>query len=72
MKRIWMFIMSHFVKKPNHLLSWNTEDLKKGKRWSKTQPHPFSKNSSLWDYCHDRYDSVYTIHNLNKFLSNEI
>jgi len=72
MKRIWMNIISIFVEKPTVPLSWNYEDLKKGRRWSKTQPHPFSKNLTLWDFCKDKDDSVYTIHNLNKILFNEI
>jgi hypothetical protein len=72
MKRIWMNIISIFVEKPIEPLSWNYEDFKKGRRWSKTQPHPFSKNLTLWDFCKDKDDSVYTIHNLNKILFNEI
>ncbi len=68
----WMKIMSLFVEKPKKPLVWSNEDLNKGRRWSKTQPHPFSKNLTLWDFCEDKDDSVYTINNLNKVLFNEI
>lgn len=68
MKRIWMKIIEFFVEKPTKPLTWNSDDLKKGRRWSKTQPHPYSKKLTLWDYCNDKDDSVYTIKNLNKVL----
>ena len=63
-----MKIMGLFVKKPSEFLNWTKEDFEKGKRWSKTQPHPFSKKLTLWDFCNDKHDSVYTIENLNKVL----
>jgi len=72
MKIFFMKIMSLFVKKPKKPLTWCGEDLKKGRRWSKTQPHPYSKNLTLWDFCEDKDDSVYTINNLNKVLFNGI
>jgi len=72
MKMFWMKIMSLLVKKPLQPLNWSSEDLKKGRRWSKTQPHPYSKKLTLWDFCEDKYDSVYTIHNLNRVLFNGI
>ena len=64
--------LSMFVSKPTKKLSWTTEDLKKGMKWAKTQPHPFQKGKTLWDLCYDKTESVYTIDNLNKFLFNEI
>lgn len=65
-------IKSLFAEKPSRKLSWTVEDYEKGKNWAKTQPHPFLKNKTLWDLCHDKVDSTNTIHNLNKFLFNEI
>lgn len=59
---------SLFVKKPTKKLSWNTEDYELGKKWSKTQSHPFLKHKTLWDFCYDPYDSVYTLKNLNNFI----
>ena len=64
--------LSMFVSKPNKKLIWTTEDLIKGMRWSKTQPHPFKKGKTLWDLCYDKYESVNTVDNLNKFIFNEI
>jgi hypothetical protein len=61
-----------FVKKPTKKLTWTCEDYVWAKNWAKTQPHPFKKNKTLWDLCYDKYESAYTIDNLNKFLFNEI
>lgn len=61
-----------FAKKPKSKLSWTPEDYEMGRRWAQSLPHPFRKNQTLWDLCYDRVDSVNTIHNLNKFLFNEI
>lgn len=61
-----------FLKKPTSKLSWTTEDYEIGRKWAKSLPHPFQKNKTLWDLCYDKVDSVNTIHNLNKFLFNEI
>jgi hypothetical protein len=47
-------------------------DLRKGMRWAKTQPHPFKKGKTLWDFVYDKQESTYTIDNLNKFLFNEM
>lgn len=71
LKLIWYNIIYFFVKKPNETLNWSTKDLEIGKKWSKKQPHPFTKKMTLWDYCHDKTDSVLTIHNINKFLINK-
>jgi len=65
-------IRSLFVEKPVTKLTWTVEDYEKGRNWAKTQPHPFLKNKTLWDLCYDKVDSANTIHNLNKFLFNEI
>lgn len=58
--------------KPTQKLTWSQEDYIKGERWSKSQPHPFLKNKTLWDFCYDKNESAHTIHNINKFLFNEI
>ena len=68
----WMKIMSFFVEKPTRKLCWTTQDYESGMRWAKTQPHPFIKGKSLWDLCYDRFESVNTIDNLNKFIFNEM
>lgn len=65
-------LKSFFVEKPKRKLIWNPEDYKLGMKWAKTQPHPFMKGKTLWDLCYDKYESTYTIDNLNKFLFNEI
>jgi hypothetical protein len=61
-----------FVSKPKRKLSWTCEDYVKGKKWALSQPHPFIKGKTLWDLCYDRYESVNTVDNLNKFIFNEI
>lgn len=65
-------IKSWFVKRPKQKLRWTSEDYNLGMHWAKTQPHPFIKGKTLWDLCYDRYESVNSIDNLNKFLFNEI
>ena len=72
MKTLLMRIKSFFVKKPEHKLTWTPENYEICKRWARTQPHPFIKNKTLWDFVYDRYESVHTIDNMNKFLFNEI
>lgn len=61
-----------FLRKPEKKLNWTVKDYELGRSWAKSLPHPFIKNKTLWDLCYDRTDSVNTIHNLNKFLFNEI
>lgn len=61
-------IKSLFVSKPEKKLSWTIEDFKKGKKWAKTIPHPYSAKLTLWDYCLDKGDSALTLHNINKFI----
>jgi len=65
-------IKSWFVKKPTNKLTWSREDYIMGKRWAQSQPHPFIKGKTMWDLVYDKYDSTYTIDNLNKFLFNEL
>ena len=65
-------IKSWFTKKPTKKLRWSCEDYMIGKKWAKSQPHPFIKGKTMWDLVYDKYDSTYTIDNLNKFLFNEI
>jgi hypothetical protein len=72
MKLAMMKFKSLFVKKPQKKLTWTTQDYELGMKWAKTQPHPFIKNKTLWDLCYDRFESAYTIDNLNKFIFNEI
>ena len=67
-----MKVRSLFVKRPSRKLTWSCEDYVSGKKWAKSQPHPFKKNKTLWDLCYDKQESTYTIDNLNKFLFNEI
>lgn len=57
-----------FVQKPTRKLTWSVEDYELAKKWSKSQKHPYLKLKTLWDYCEDRYDSVYTIQNVNNFI----
>jgi hypothetical protein len=57
-----------FVQKPKRKLTWSVEDYELAKKWSKSQKHPYLKLKTLWDYCEDRYDSVYTIQNVNNFI----
>lgn len=71
-KKITTKISSFFVERPTKKLEWCVKDYEKGKSWSKTQPHPFIKNKTLWDFCYDDSDATYTIDNLNKQLFNEI
>ena len=57
-----------FVQKPKRKLTWSVEDYELAKNWSISQKHPYLKLKTLWDYCEDRYDSVYTIQNVNNFI----
>jgi hypothetical protein len=68
--KISIKIKSWFVKKPSNKLNWNIDDYHLGKKWAKSQYHPFIKNKTLWDFCYDKQESLYTIDNLNKFLVN--
>lgn len=57
-----------FVQTPTRKLSWTVDDFKTAKKWSKSRKHPYLKFKTLWDFCEDRYDSVYTIQNVNNFI----
>jgi len=61
-----------FVKKPKRKLMLSPEDYETGRRYALCQPHPFIKGKTLWDLCYDKYESINTIDNLNKFIFNEI
>ena len=65
---VYLKIKSFFVSKPTKPLNWTVSDYKKGKKWAKTRPHPYSLKLTLWDYCLDKGDSALTLHNINKFL----
>jgi hypothetical protein len=71
-KKLKIKMYSMTATKPTQKLIWSQEDYEKGERWAKGQPHPFLKNKTLWDFCYDKVDSTRTIHNINKFLFNEI
>ncbi len=66
--QILLMFRSLFVKKPSRKLLWTVADYKLAKKWSKSQKHPYLKLKTLWDYCEDRYESVYTIQNVNNFI----
>jgi|LauGreDrversion4_2_1035121.scaffolds.fasta_scaffold544715_2 hypothetical protein len=62
-----LFFRRLFVKKPNRPLRWSVEDFEWGKKWAMSQPHPFSKRKTLWDFIYSpRYDSVEVLHEINK------
>lgn len=66
--RFFLRIKSLFVKKPKTKLIWSYCDYEMGKKWAITQPHPYLKSKTLWDFCYDPFDSVYTLRNLNNFI----
>jgi hypothetical protein len=70
--KILMTVKSFFIKRPTKKLTWSYENYEWAKKWARTQPHPFKKNLTLWDFVYDKNESTYTIDNLNKFLFNEI
>lgn len=61
-------IRGFFVEKPKRQLTWSVDDYRYAKKWSKTQKHPYMDLKTLWDYCEDHADSVYTIQNVNNFI----
>jgi hypothetical protein len=63
---------SLFVTKPKRKLMLSSKDYEMGRRYALCQPHPFIKGKTLWDLCYDKYESINTIDNLNKFIFNEI
>ncbi len=69
MKRLIRKFISFFIKKPDRLLTWSTEDFEWAKRWCKCQDHPHSKKLTLWEYVYDRHDdSCWTLNNVNNYL----
>ena len=66
--RFFLKIKSLFVKRPTTKLGWSCSDYENGKKWALSQPHPQFKSKTLWDFCYDPYDSVYTLRNLNNFI----
>jgi hypothetical protein len=70
--KIILNLKQWFTKKPKRKLTWTCEDYVLGKNWALSQPHPFIKGKTLWDFVHDKYESSYTIDNLNKYLFNEM
>ena len=65
---ILLKIRSFFVEKQKRKLMWNVADYQYAKKWSKSQKHPYLKLKTLWNYCEDSQDSVYTIQNVNNFI----
>lgn len=61
-----------FVKKPAEKIKWTPEDYVKAKKWAVTQPHPFKKGKTLWDFVYDKTEYVRTVENINKYLFNEM
>jgi len=56
-----------FVKKPNRKLNWSVDDFEWGMKWAKSQPHPFNKWKTLWDYLYSpRCESVEILNEINK------
>lgn len=66
--RFLLIIKSISTKKPKIKLSWSPSDYEFGKKWVKCQPYPHLKNKTLWDFCFDPTNSVYTLRNLNTFI----
>lgn len=71
-KCLIMKIRSWFAKRPTKKLTWTCEDYIMGKRWALSQPHPFIKGKTMWDFVYDYRESTYTIDNINKVLFNEM
>jgi hypothetical protein len=69
---LFMLLKRFFVRKPKRKLKWTPEDYVMGKEWALTQPHPFKRGKTLWDFVYDKYEYVRTVENLNKYLFNEI
>lgn len=65
-------IRNWFIRKPKRKLKWTPEDYSLGKKWALSQPHPFIKGKTMWDFVYDYRDSAYTIDNINKTLFNEM
>jgi hypothetical protein len=64
--------MEILAEQPTKKLTWTTEDYEKGRKWALTQPHPYLKGKTLWDYVYNPIESVFTIDNINKYLFSEM
>jgi hypothetical protein len=67
-----MTVRGWFAKQPTKKLTYNVNDYKMGKRWAKSQPHPYLKGKTLWEHVYDSRESVFTIDNINKYLFSEM
>lgn len=72
LQKLKMTVRSWFAKQPTKKLTYNIEDYKMGKRWAKSQPHPYLKDKTLWEHVYDRRESTYTLDNINKYLFSEM
>jgi hypothetical protein len=70
--KLKMTVRGWFAKQPTKKLTYNVEDYKMGKRWAKSQPHPYLKNKTLWEHVYDKRESTYTLDNINKYLFSEM
>jgi len=66
--KIKMKIRGLFATKPTEMLKWTCKDYEMGKRWAKSQPHPYLKDKTLWEHVYDKRESTFTIDNINKYL----
>lgn len=56
------------AKKPNSF-KWTVKDFETAKFWAKGQPHPYSKNMTLWDYVNNNWsDSVEILNNIKIYI----
>ena len=67
-----MAVRGWFAKQPTKKLTYNVNDYKMGKRWAKSQPHPYLKGKTLWEHVYDSRESTYTLDNINKYLFSEM
>jgi hypothetical protein len=70
--KLKMTVRGWFAKQPTKKLTYNVEDYKMGKKWAKSQPHPYLKNKTLWEHVYDKRESTYTLDNINKYLFSEM
>jgi hypothetical protein len=70
--KLKMTVRGWFAKQPTKKLTYNVEDYKMGKRWAKSQPHPYLKDKTLWEHVYDKRESTYTLDNINKYLFSEM
>jgi hypothetical protein len=70
--KLKMTVRGWFAKQPTKKLTYNVKDYKMGKKWAKSQPHPYLKNKTLWEHVYDKRESTYTLDNINKYLFSEM